>query len=166
MLYLAQVVGKNPDGLAKLKLLAIEKAAYTWVPLTEETYLTTSEANAYENNVFLKVRLTGSKQGSKEVEWVEEATDWLLGFLNEYLSIGLSPEQLRDEAERAEQWRQSLTLRSQELARRDLEIEARHEQMQQLEENIHQERKKLERWADELEKRETIFNRDVKSPTK
>jgi hypothetical protein len=166
MLYLAQVVGKNPDGLAKLKLLAIEKAAYTWVPLTEESYLTTSEANAYENNVFLKVRLAGSKQGAKQVEWVEEATDWLLGFLNEYLAIGLSPAQLREEAERAEQWRQSLTLRSQELARRDLEIEARHEQMQQLEENIHQERKKLERWADELEKRETLLNRDVKSPTK
>ncbi|MEO1208798.1 MAG: hypothetical protein AAFX78_04565 [Cyanobacteria bacterium J06638_20] len=152
--------------MAKLKLLAIEKAVYTWVPLTEDTYLMTSEANAYENNVFLKVRLAASKQGSKEVEWVEEATDWILKFLNEYLSIGLSPEQLRDEAERAEQWRQSLTLRSQELARRDLEIEARHEQMQQLEENIHQERKKLERWADELEKREMLFNRDIKSPTK
>ncbi|MBE9099478.1 hypothetical protein [Vacuolonema iberomarrocanum] len=166
MLYLAQVVGKNPDGLAKLKLLAIEKAVHTWVPLPEESYVTTNEAIAYADNVFLKVRLSVSKQGSKQVEWMEEATDWILGFLSEYLSVGVSPAQLRDEAERAEQWRQSLTLRSQELARRDLEIEARQEQIQQLEENIQQERKKLERWAAELEKRETLPNRDLKSSTK
>lgn len=162
MLYLAQVVGKNPDGLAKLKLLAIEKAAHTWVPLPEESYLTTSEAIAYEQNVLLKVRLSSSKQ----VERIEEATDWLVGFLNEYLSVGISPAQLRDEAERAEQWRQSLTLRSQELARRDLEIEARQEQMQQLEESIHEERKKLERWAIELENRQSLLDHNLKSPTK
>jgi len=162
MLYLAQVIGKNPDGLAKLKLLAVEKADHAWVPLPEESYLMTSEAIAYEKNVLLKVHLSGSKK----IEHIEEATGWLLGFLNEYLSVGVSPAQLRDEAERAEQWRQSLTLRSQELARRDLEIEARQEQMQQLEESIHEERKKLEKWATELEKREMLLNRDLKSSTK
>lgn len=162
MLYLAQVIGKNPDGQAQLRLLAVHKADSTWVPLPEDSCLLTSEAMEWAENVWLRVQLSSSK----EIEQIEEATDWLVEFINEYLSVGISPSQLRDEAERAEQWRQSLTLRSQELARRDLEIEARQDQIQQLEENIQEERKKLERWAAELEKRERLLDHNLKSPTK
>jgi dsDNA-specific endonuclease/ATPase MutS2 len=49
--------------------------------------------------------------------------------------------------QRAEQWRQSLTLKSQELGRRALEMEARRDQIQELEENLKQEKEKLESMA-------------------
>jgi hypothetical protein len=48
----------------------------------------------------------------------------------------MTPAQLRQEAERAESWRQSLTLQNQDLARRSLELEARREQIQALEESL------------------------------
>jgi hypothetical protein len=43
---------------------------------------------------------------------------------------------LQQEVERAEEWRQSLTLQNQDLARRTLELEARREQIQALEESL------------------------------
>jgi uncharacterized protein (DUF3084 family) len=57
---------------------------------------------------------------------------------------------LQQESERVEQWRQSLTLQSQEIARRTLELEARREQLQELEEELRREKKKLELLAAQL----------------
>ena len=56
--------------------------------------------------------------------------------IQNYLTTGISPEFLRQEAERAEDWRQNLTLQNQDLARRTLELEARREQIQALEEAL------------------------------
>ncbi|CDN16677.1 FIG00876815: hypothetical protein [Richelia intracellularis] len=74
-----------------------------------------------------------------KIEWVEEATNWVLNLVRTFLTTGITPEILRQEAEKAEKWRQDLTLQSQDLARRSLELEARREQIQSLEENIKRE---------------------------
>ena len=56
--------------------------------------------------------------------------------LQTYLSNGITPAFLHQEVERAEKWRQTLSLQSQDLARRSLELEARREQIQALEESL------------------------------
>jgi hypothetical protein len=71
-----------------------------------------------------------------DIERIEEATGWILHLVETYLTTGITPQFLREEADRAEQWRQSLTLQNQEIARRSLELEARREQIQALEESL------------------------------
>jgi len=55
---------------------------------------------------------------------------------------------LQQEVERAEQWRQSLTIQNQDLARRSLELEARREQIQALEESLKRERNGYQKDSD------------------
>jgi predicted RNase H-like nuclease (RuvC/YqgF family) len=61
----------------------------------------------------------------------------------------MTPAALEQEIERAERWRQSLTLKSQEVDRRALETAARRDEIQELERNLKQEQEELERrWQD------------------
>jgi uncharacterized protein (DUF3084 family) len=56
--------------------------------------------------------------------------------------------------ERAEQWRQSLTLESQEVDRRALEAAARRDEIQELEKSLKLEQAELERREAELQELE------------
>jgi len=147
MQYLAQVVSKEPKGTAKFQLLAAQKAECAWVKLAEEAYIFSDEAIAFGEGMLVLLHITKAQK----IEYIEDAKHWLLEILDQYLTIGISPNQLREEAERAEQWRQSLTLKSQELARRALEMEARQDQIQQVEESLKREKKQLELLAAELQ---------------
>jgi predicted RNase H-like nuclease (RuvC/YqgF family) len=73
-----------------------------------------------------------------------------LDLVEQYLSAGVTPTFLQEEAERTEQWRQDLTLQSQDLTRRHLEMEARREQIQTLEEDLKREKQQLEALAAQL----------------
>jgi predicted RNase H-like nuclease (RuvC/YqgF family) len=80
---------------------------------------------------------------------VEDAIPWVLTLVEQYLAYGITPAALEQEIERAERWRQSLTLKSQEVDRRALETAARRDEIQELERNLKQEREELEhRWQD------------------
>lgn len=81
--------------------------------------------------------LGGANRPSVEVQ---DATAWLLDIVANFLKSGVTADFLQAETERAEQWRQALTLQSQELGRRTLELEARMGQIQQLEEKLQHER--------------------------
>lgn len=146
MLYLAQVILKDRDGAAKLQLLASQNGDYSWLRLAEEAYIFSEDAIPYNEGAIVLLRLSSTQK----IKSIEDARDWVLDFLEMYLAAGISPAQLQEEVERAEQWRQSLTLQSQELARRSLEMEARQDQIQQLEENLKREKKQLELLAAEL----------------
>jgi uncharacterized protein (DUF3084 family) len=74
----------------------------------------------------------------------------VLDLVQQYLSVGVTPTFLQEEAERTEQWRQDLTLQSQDLTRRHLEMEARREQIQTLEEDLKREKQQLEALAAQL----------------
>ena len=80
----------------------------------------------------------------KEILQVDDAKPWIIALIQNYLTFGVTPEFLRKETERAEQWRQSMTLQNQELDRRALELEARREQLQALEADLKRERQDLE----------------------
>lgn len=150
MLHLAQVQELDTEGKAKLQLLAHQKAEHVWVMLPEAESVVLECAQGVHQGMLLLVELTGTRQ----VHQVYDAKDWVLKLIEEYLGTGLSPVLLQEEAQRAEQWRQSLTLQSQELGRRSLELEARRDQIQELEENLKRERQQLEAWAAELKAQE------------
>lgn len=146
MLHLAQVQEQDSDGKTKLQLLACQRSDHLWATISEPDFVLTDELQDVSVGVLLLVELLPTRQ----IKQVQDAKPWILGIIEEYLTTGLSPGLLKDEAQRAEQWRQSLTLQSQELGRRALEVEARRDQIQELEENLKQEKRQLEALAAEL----------------
>jgi len=140
MLHLAQVQKKGYLGKAGLRLLAAQKSEHVWTKLPEEETVLSAEANAYSDGLLVLVEISSSNQ----ILDIREAKDWVMDLVQQYLSYGISPDSLQQEIERAEQWRQSNTLESQELARRTIELEARREQIQELEEELKSEKKQLE----------------------
>lgn len=138
MLHLAQVQKHQLPGKLTLRLLAAQEAEYTWVILTEEKVIplvevvTTPDAEQLHEGLLVLLELSSTG----EVKHIENATNWVLELVKTYLTTGITPAFLQQETERAEQWRQTLTLQTQELARRSLEVEARREQIQALEESL------------------------------
>jgi hypothetical protein len=57
-----------------------------------------------------------------------------------YLADGITPDLLQQEIANVEDWRQTLTLQNQDLARRTLELEAHREQIKALEERLNREK--------------------------
>ncbi len=136
MLYLAQVHKNNFLEQHQLRLLARQEAENMWAIIPEEAFILLGKGNALTEKLLVLVELSPTG----DIERIEEATKWVLFLVQTYLSSGISPDYLRQEAERAEQWRQNLTLQNQDLARRSLELEARREQIQALEETLKREK--------------------------
>jgi hypothetical protein len=132
MLYLAQVHKNEFLDQYQLRLLARQEADYLWTIIPEEAFILLGKGNTMSENLLVLVEL--SSKG--DIETIEDASNWILSIIQTYLSTGMTPELLQQEVERAEEWRQSLTLQNQDLARRTLELEARREQIQALEESL------------------------------
>ena len=81
----------------------------------------------------------------EQIVSVTDASQWVVDFVAEYLTHGLTPQGLADELDRAEQWRQSLTLQTQEVRRRALETAARRDEIQNLEKRLKLERETSDR---------------------
>jgi hypothetical protein len=133
MLYLAQVHKNEFLEQHQLRLLARKDADNFWAIIPEEAFILLGKGNKYSENLLVLVELSPI---TGDIERLEDATNWVLELVKCYLSTGITPDFLREEAERAEQWRQNLTLQNQDLARRLLELEARREQIQALEESL------------------------------
>ena len=132
MLYLAKVHKNEFLVQLELRLLARQEAENMWVMIPEEAVILLGKGKHFTENLLVLVELSPTG----EIERIEDATSWVLELVQKYLTTGISPEFLRQEAERAEDWRQNLTLQNQDLARRTLELEARREQIQALEEAL------------------------------
>jgi hypothetical protein len=137
MRYLAQV-----NKLAKyhLRLLARQESENIWAIIPEEVFVPLKPENDVHDNLLVLVELSSSG----EIENLEDATNWVIHLVQTYLTQGITPEFLQQEAERAESWRQSLTVQNQDLGRRTLELETRREQIQALEESLKREKEELE----------------------
>ena len=139
MLHLAQVQKQELSAKLSLRLLACQEAEYTWMVITKEANIPVVEmaSGAKIELVLHEGMLVLTELSSMgEIESIQDATPWVLEMLQTYLSNGITPDFLQQEFERAEKWRQTLSLQSQELARRSLELEARREQIQALEESL------------------------------
>jgi hypothetical protein len=143
MQYLAKVQKKAFLGGAELLLLAEQTSESTWALLSSERIVETTRLLAFQEGNLVLVELDNLNQ----IVSVQDATPWVLSLVEHYLVYGVTPEALEQEIERAERWRQSLTLKSQEVDRRALETAARRDEIQELERSIKQEREELEiRW--------------------
>jgi hypothetical protein len=133
MLHLAQV--QQATGEVGLRLLARQEGEYTWTVMTEEVVIPAHEAN---NTYLLSEGLLALVELSStgKILNLQNATNWVMELVQVYLTSGITPAFLQQECERAEDWRQNLTLQNQELARRLLELEARREQIEALEEGL------------------------------
>jgi len=132
MLYLAQVHKNEFLVQSELRLLARQETENMWAMIPEEAVILLGKGKHLTEKLLVLVELSSTG----EIEKIEEATNWILELVQNYLTTGISPEFLRQEAERAEDWRQNVTLQNQDLARRTLELEARREQIQALEEAL------------------------------
>lgn len=141
MLYLAQVHSdKNTPGLSGFLLIAVQESEEVWGLAAAGSKLQSDRATDHLPGAWVMIKTNDRK----EVLQVDDAKPWIIDLIQNYLTFGVTPEFLRKETERAEQWRQSLTLQSQELDRRALELEARREQLQALEADLKRERQDLE----------------------
>ena len=147
MLHLAQVQAQDSTGQTQLQLLAHQKTEPIWELQSTEDAIVVIDCLDYAIGVLLLLDL--SSEG--EVTSVQSATPWVMELVKQYLTTTITPAWLQQEEQRAEQWRQSLTLQSQEIGRRALEMEARRDQIQDLEEKLKQEKQLLEQQAIELE---------------
>ncbi len=132
MLYLAQVHKNEFLDQHHLRLLARQEGENFWALIPEEAFILLGKGNTMSENLLVIVQLSPTG----DIDRIEDATNWVLYLVQTYLTTGMTPDFLRQEADRAEQWRQNLTLQNQDLARRSLELEARREQIQALEETI------------------------------
>ena len=141
MLYLAQVNKNEFSDKYQLLLLARQESQNLWVVIPEESFILLEKVTNISDNLLVLVQLSPTG----EIESLADASKWVVHLVQTYLSSGITPEQLQQEAERAESWRQSLTLQNQDLARRSLELEARREQIQALEESLKRDRNRHNR---------------------
>lgn len=140
MLHLAQVQNKENGGGVELRLLARQHSENSWAVINPDNVPYTN-VNSLQEGMLVLIELSDQR----EVLSVQNAKDWVLDLVQQYLTIGVSPNFLKEEAERAEQWRQKLTLDSQDLTRRHLEMEARREQIQTLEEDLKRQREEKQK---------------------
>jgi hypothetical protein len=144
MLYLAKVNKNDFLDQYELRLLARQESQNFWltiadsdsVVLTIETLIFLGNENTISHNLLVLVKLSTTNK----IETIEDATNWVLNLIQTYLSTGVTPEFLKQEAEKIENWQQNLTLQNQDLARRSLELEARREQIEALEESLKRDR--------------------------
>ncbi|NQE33906.1 hypothetical protein [Microcoleus asticus] len=156
MLYLAQVQNQENLGEISLQLLACQNSDDTWAILSEESFLTLqkdfdrNQINSATNVLNQGILVLANVDENSQVLHIQAATNWVLQLVDKYLTTGFTPDFLQQEAQKAEDWRQSLTLQSQELSRRLIEVEARREQIQNLEAKLQQEKQLLESSIDQL----------------
>lgn len=132
MQYLAKVHSKYSSEATQLQLLALNASEHVWELVTPSKMVNTTQDVPFNEQALILVEIEGEDQ----VTSAQDATQWVTDFVAEYLTLGLTPRGLEDELERAEQWRQSLTLQSQEVRRRALETAARRDEIQNLEKRL------------------------------
>lgn len=141
MQHLAKVCHTTSEGALVLQFLARQLEDYLWeLSIGDQEVVSTLPATFNEGTLVL-VELDSSNQ----VVELQEATDWILDLVSQFLTQGVTPQFFHQEVERAEQWRQSLTLQSQEIRRRALETAARRDEIQALEKKLRLEQEELER---------------------
>jgi len=150
VLYLAEVK-KQTRGLmggnkAELKLLASQRNDQAWSPVPREELISCENVNQFGEGALVIVNLGNNQQvqGTPELAGAR-----LVRILQTYTRL---LEKSKEQEEEIEQWKQSLTYQSQELARREMEMETRIEQLEEKEqeyERIGQQRLQLEAgWGD------------------
>lgn len=145
MLHLAQVQQNQISDQPELRILATQESESSWVLLTKEKILPSPHSKGLSEGLLVLVE-TNDQDDQQDISSIRSAKNWVLDFVEKYLTLGVTPSFLQQEAERVEEWRQELTLQSQDLGRRQWEMEARREQIQALEEEIKRKQEESASW--------------------
>ena len=163
MLYLAKVQKKDATDSTSLMLLACQNSESSWSlispPAIEGEIVVVDNQHDCPGEGFVLIERTDNG----EIETVQNATDWVLMVIEQYVTKGITPEVLITEAEQAEEWRQSLTLKSQDIVRRSLEVETRRDQIQELERGLEEKRTKLDTKEEEINLLQQALERQQES---
>ncbi len=133
VLYLAEVQkqkGSLLTGGAKteLKLLACQRNDQNWSSVAEEV-INAEEVSKLNDGALVLLELTPNRQ----VQRIQEAGRPLVNILQNF-SRQLEKFKLKEDE--IDQWKESLTFQAQELNRREMDMEIRLEQLQQMEEEL------------------------------
>ena len=157
MLHLAQVEEQLDLGKRGFRLLARRVAEGIWEVIScdaasadEEGFLVADGAAEFCDGNLVLVEVAENGQATE----VRPATDWVTNLVENYLTHGVTPDFLKQEAERVEEWRQELTLKSQDLTRRTMEAEARRDRIQTLEQDLEAQKQHLDDMMQSIIERE------------
>lgn len=111
----------------KLKLLACQRNDQSWSIISGLELITAEEASNFGEGALVTVQLGVNRQvqGKPEI-----ASSRIIGILQGFSRL---LEKTKNQEDEIEQWKESLTIQSEELSRREIEMETRLEQLQQLE---------------------------------
>ena len=133
MLYLAEVK-KQKSGFmgseTKLKLLAYQRNDQSWVSEQGEDLIAAEQAGNFGDGALVMVNLDASRKIQNEPQ---PAGSKLVANLQQF---SRQLEKLKGKEEEIEDWKQSLTIQSNELNRREMEMEARWEELDNMEEEL------------------------------
>jgi chromosome segregation ATPase len=131
VLYLAEVKKQTKGFIGgykiELKLLACQHNDQTWSAIPGNDTLTYDETNSRGEGALLLVNLSNNRQlqGNPELAGAE--------MVRQLQKISRLMERSKEDQEKIEQWKQSLTYQSEILNRQKMEMEARIEQIEQIE---------------------------------
>ncbi len=131
MLYLAEVKKQTKGFISgykiELKLLACQHKDQTWSAIVGNDILTYDETNSRGEGALLLVNLSDNRQlqGNPELAGAE--------MVRQLQKISRLMERNKEDQEKIDQWKQSLTYQSEILNRQKMEMEARIEQIERIE---------------------------------
>ena len=155
VLYLAEVKKQTRGFIGgyktELKLLACQHKDQTWSAIAGEDILTCDETNSLSEGALLLVNLSNNRQlqGNPELAGAE--------MVRQLQKISRLMERSKKDQEKIEQWKQSLTYQSEILNRQKMEMEARIEQIEQIEaefEYLERKRQELETLKQQLKEQQ------------
>jgi DNA repair ATPase RecN len=155
VLYLAEVKKQTKGFIGgyktELKLLACQHNDQTWSAIPGEDILTYDETNSLGEGALLLVNLSNNRQlqGNPELAGAE--------MVRQLQKISRLMERSKKDQEKIEQWKQSLTYQSEILNRQKVEMEARIEQIEQIEaefEYLERKRQELETLKQQLKEQQ------------
>ncbi|MBF2020246.1 MAG: hypothetical protein IGR93_09115 [Hydrococcus sp. C42_A2020_068] len=145
MLYLAevkkQIKGFIGGAKTELKLLACQHNDQTWSAVPGDETIACDELAQAGEGALVLVNLSNNRQlqGKPELAGIE--------LVRQLQKLSRLLEKTKDQQEEIEQWKQSLSIQSEELTRRQMDMEARLEQIDQMQEEFQE----LERQRQEME---------------
>ena len=135
MLYLAEIQKQSKGFMGgvetRLKLIACQRNDQSWSIVGNES-IATEEANDFGDGALIVVNLGVNRQIQGKLE---SASQRVVGVLQGFSRL---LEKTKSQEQEIEQWKESLTIQSEELSRRQIEMETRLEQVEQMEEEFKQ----------------------------
>jgi DNA repair exonuclease SbcCD ATPase subunit len=143
VLYLAEIQKQSKGFMggveAKLKLIACQRNDQSWSVVNNES-IVADEASDFGDGALVMVNLGVNRQVQGKIEPASQA---IVGILKNFSRL---LEKTQEREQEIEQWKESLAIQSEELSRRQIEMETHHEQAEQME----QEFKEFDRQKEEI----------------